>query len=283
MRANVAALTRVRNAVRRADANKMKDKPILEYALHPTHDLHQTVDEFLEEFGGRDAAAYNAPRCPVCGDDLHVVYLRDRAHTKQFAHVAGPDAFCPLVSDSPASHLTMQAQVPNRRLELRQRKEFTHHWQLHFHAMRQHVPTLSVLRFIRLIEQADVLHLWACPTLMQIDVPYILLALAEFIAVTPGSPQPSWLRFWFEGSLNDVADLRRPASKLPKFYRFHYRASHRTNFPSVRHLSDWLEVPMRDNFLNEESPHLTRSDILLFETFLKNTQLSGDQPVDQYA
>jgi hypothetical protein len=267
--------------VRRADAYKMKDKPILEYALHPTDDLHQTVDEYLEEFADRDVTTRSAPRCPVCGEDLYVVHLRDRHHTKQFAHVAGVDAFCPLVSDTPANLSIMTTQAPSRRLERKQRNEFLRHWQLHFHAMRQHAASLNVLRFIHLIEQADVLRLWGCPTLLQTDVPYILLALAEFIAMTPGSSQPSWLRFWFDGSVHDVNDLRRPGRRPPRLYRFHYRASHRTNFPSVRHLSDWFEVPMSGNFLHEESPHLVRSDILLFETFLKNSQPTGDQKVDE--
>src|ERR1700722_5174977 len=176
----------------------MKEKPILDYGLHPSDTRALSIEEYLQEFGLHDEATRAPPRCPVCGGDLYVLQIHDRAHRKQFAHVAGIHAPCPLVGDAfiPKPFVAIREQDPVQ--EKLQRSEFIGNWRLHLQAMRDLVPAISVARLTRLIEHADVLHLWSCPGLRQEDLPYILLVLAEFIAEPPGAPHPSWSRFRFD-------------------------------------------------------------------------------------
>lgn len=255
----------------------MNDKAALDYALHPKEDRRYSVAEYLAEFEQYDAALRPQPRCPICGANLYINQLRDRAHTRQFAHIAGTEIHCPLVNDDCFNRVFVSRRLADPILEARQRDAFMQQWRGHFQTMRRQAPSLSVVRLIRIIEYADVLHLWACPNLMQADLPYILLVLAEFIAETPGAAHPSWLRFCFDSSVTELTELRRPGRPAPRFYRFHYRPSHNSMFPSARHLLGWQEVAMSDIHLSEESMSLTHTDALAFETFIRQSTANVDQ------
>jgi hypothetical protein len=249
----------------------MKGREILHHALHPIDAHMQTVEEYWDEFSKHSEAARPTPRCPVCGGDLYVMQLHDREHRKQFSHVMGERSPCPLVNDKFDRQLFVKPRALDRALEVARKADFVSHWALHFQIMRQHVPTLTVERFKRLVEQANVLHLWSCKELDVSDLPYIFLVLAEFIAETPGAPYPKWFRFWFDASVNEVADLRRPGKPSPQFFRLHYRPSRQFMFPSARHLIDWHEALITSAPQNVAVPRLSAYEVENFERFLEET------------
>jgi hypothetical protein len=251
----------------------MKDKPILDYGLHPFDARTLTIEEYLQEFGLDDEAMRLAPRCPVCGGELYVMQIHDRAHRKQFVHIAGVHALCPLVNDTLNTTPFVASRNPDLIQEKSQRSEFVSNWRLHLQVMRELVPAISVVRLTRLIEHADVLHLWSCPGLRQEDIPYILLVLAEFIAENPGAQHPAWFRFWFDWSVSEVADLRHPGQRLPQLFRFRYRPSRRSMFPSARHLLEWQQIPMTGDFLSRALPRLLGWEIESFDEFIARERL----------
>ncbi|CAB3643635.1 hypothetical protein LMG24238_00510 [Paraburkholderia sediminicola] len=253
----------------------MKEKPLVDHALHPEQDRLLTVEDYLREFSGDASVGAPAARCPLCGEALHIVQSRGRKHVHYFSHADGALALCPLAADALPNPILITAQPPNIERERKQREAFSQHWRAHLQAMREQVPELSVVRFMRIVEHADVLHLWACPTLEQADVPYIFLALAEFIARTPGAPQSAWVRFWFDASVQSIADLRKPRPAPPRLFRLHYRSTRTSMFPGGRHLLGYAEVPMSVDFLNE-STRLMRSEVMTFETFLAQSALQSN-------
>lgn len=258
----------------------MTEKPLVDHAFHPEQDRLLTVEDYLREFPGDEQTERPLARCPLCGEALQVMQSRGRKHTHYFSHAEGALAHCPLVTDGLPNPILVTAQPPNIELERKQRDMFSRHWRAHLHAMREHVPELSVIRFMRIVEHADVLHLWACPTLIQADVPYIFLVLAEFIARTPGAQHSAWVRFWFDATVQRIDDLRKPRATPPRLFRLHYRATRSSMFPGKRHLLRYSEVPMTGDFLNA-STRLVRSDVLTFETFLAQSETQGTAVTSQ--
>jgi predicted DCC family thiol-disulfide oxidoreductase YuxK len=247
----------------------MKEKPILQDALHPFENRCISIDDYLQAFSEALPAVQPAAHCPVCGEDVFLARLHDRAHTPYFAHAAGERARCPLVNSVLPDTTFNTIYLVDAALEQVRRGAFVEHWRHHLHAIRQHAPNFSVVRFTQAIAYADVLHLWSCPTLDLRDMPYILLVLSAFIAETPGMAHPTWIRFWFDSSVGEIVDLRRPRRAAPRLFRLHYRASYASMFPDARHLLDWCEVPMTGAFLDEDSFHITTTDALTFEAFVE--------------
>jgi hypothetical protein len=141
-----------------------------------------------------------------------------------------------------------------------------------------------VERLTRTIAHADVLHMWSCPTLRQADLPCLLLALASFIAESPGTAHSTWLRFLFDSSVTEIADLRRPNRIPPRFFRLRYRASQNSMFPNASHLLDWTEKPMTDDFLQRSSSPVTSSEVAKFEAFIAPGPQAhpNDEPMEGY-
>jgi len=248
----------------------VKEKPTLEYALRAPDNQRITVAQYLEYFTEADPATVPALRCPVCGDRVHLARMHDRAHTPHFAHTAGSRALCPLVNDTLPVTVTLLTIYPyNTRLGHQRRREFAKHWQQHLAEIRRHVPNFSVLRFTHSLAQADVLHMWSCPTLALQDVPYILLVLSAFIAQTPGTAHSTWLRFLFDASILEVGDLRRPDKLAPRLFRLHYRAAHHSMFPNASQLLDWTEVPMTGEFLKGNATSVMASEAATFDEFMQ--------------
>ncbi len=257
----------------------MKEKPILPYALHPLDQRRVTVDEFLQDARAPDAMSRATALCPLCGEDVYVARLHDRAHTQQFSHVAGERARCPLVNSRLHDMTFMSIYCHDEERTRRQRGAFIGHWRHHLMAIRQHAPVFSVQRFTQVIEYADVLHLWSCPTLVQEDVPYILLTLASFIAEMPGTAHPTWLRFVFDASVREAIDLRKPGRTPPRFFRLHYRSSFTSMFPDARHLLEWIDVPMTGDFLHQ-TPRITLPEATAFDAFIKRQRESESEAAD---
>ncbi|WP_133650249.1 hypothetical protein [Paraburkholderia flava] len=254
----------------------MKENPVLVRALHPLEPRMATVAEYLADFPDDSSelhtphTSHAPPRCPLCGDELQLVQLRDRAHTRYFAHIAHERPACPLVNDALPNPLLVDAHAVDPDHERVRRDEFARHWRQHLHAIRQQVPGFTAVRLTRVIEHADVLHVWAWPTLVQADLPYIFLVLAEFIATTPGVPQSAWLRFWFDASVHCVGDLRtgRAGRAAPRLFRLRYRPPRVSMFPGPQHLLACDEVPMNADFLSHGAARLTRAEVMLVESFL---------------
>ncbi|GLU31846.1 hypothetical protein WKR88_20850 [Trinickia caryophylli] len=251
----------------------MKERPILEYALHPADGSRVTPEAYLNEYGNLPPGVRPAVRCPVCHEDVRIARLHDRAQTRHFVHASGMEALCPLVNHGMPDAVPVMQRAPDAARERRHRDDFLAHWRLHLQAMREVAPEFSVLRFTRAIEHADVLRLWACPTLAQADVPYILLVLSAFIAAVPGPPYRAWLRFWFDASVKEVADLRAPRDMPARLFRLRYRGTQAAMFPDARHLIEWAEVPMAADFLNQATPRFLSSEVFAFEAFARQNRL----------
>lgn len=242
----------------------MKERPMLEYALHPVEDRLIHVD----------ALAHVGPvprpwaRCPLCLGPLCVVSLRDRARSRRFMHLAHDLAACPLVRDALPNPLAMRIGPPLDARGQQQRAHFLRHWPGHLQTIRRAASSFGIARFMRAIEHADVLKLWAWPTLAQRDIPYILLVLTEFIAAAPGGRAALWSRFWFNGAVREVDDLSKPAGKLPRLFRLRYRPPRRAVFPGVRHLIDCAPVEMEDPDAPTAPDGMPRQDVAAFEAFM---------------
>ena len=262
----------------------MKEKPVLEYALRAHDDEPITNIEYLHQFGEVDSAQAPFLRCPVCRREVHGTRMHDRAHTPHFVHAEGERAPCPLVNSTlpPATFMTIYPYHVH--LEHERRDEFAGQWQQHFCEIRRHAPGFSVERVTRTIAHADVLHMWSCPTLRQADLPYLLLALAAFIAENPGTAHSTWLRFLFDSSVTEIADLRRPNRIPPRFFRLRYRASQNSMFPNASHLLDWAEVRMTGDFLNRSGSPVTSSEAAKFEAFIAPGPQPhpNDEPMEGY-
>jgi hypothetical protein len=257
----------------------MKEKPILTYALDATDHRRVTAEQCLDAAGRDDPLEHPPLRCPVCGENVHAAHMQDRAHTAHFVHIAGERAQCPLVNSMLPVTSTFTTIYPyDAALGHQRRNEFAQHWQQHLAEIRRHVPSFSVVRLTHGIAQADVLHMWSCPTLAQQDIPYVLLVLSAFIAQNPGAAHPSWLRFVFDASVQNIADLRQPRSAAPRLFRLRYRASHHSMFPNASHLLDWAEVPMSGAFLHETFASVMVAEAATFAQFMDLDAQASSQP-----
>ncbi|KAF1029741.1 MAG: hypothetical protein GAK40_00341 [Burkholderia plantarii] len=257
----------------------MKERPMLEFAQHPFEDRLVHVDAFCRDL----PLIRGLARCPLCSGVLRVVQLRDRHRARRFVHAAGPFARCPLVSDSVPNPLAVRMGPPLNEHARQLRASFFRHWQRHLQTIRQTASAFHVTRFTRAIEHADVLKLWAWPTLAQRDIPYVLLVLTDFIAAPPGERQSDWIRFWFDASVQQISDLSHPNRVVPRLFRLRYARPRLSKYPSVRHLIECQPVSRPADALTEmvgatHSTHpanladapdvLTLADVSAFESFL---------------
>jgi len=241
----------------------MKERPLLEYALHPVEDRLVHVDAFCRDLPLLRGLA----RCPLCSGVLRVVQLRDRSQARRFVHAAGPFARCPLVSDAVPNPLAVNVGPPLTERARQLRASFFQQWQRHLHTIRQTASAFQVTRFTHAIEHADVLKLWAWPTLAQRDIPYVLLVLTDFMAAPPGERQAAWIRFWFGAPVQKVGDLGDAGQVVPRLFRLRYKRPRMSKYPSVRHLIDCQEVPMPAHEGPDAAALLTGADVSAFESF----------------
>ncbi|WP_244128412.1 hypothetical protein [Burkholderia gladioli] len=241
----------------------MKERPMLEYALHPVEDRLVHVDEFCCDLPLLRGLA----RCPLCSGVLRVVQLRDRTHARRFVHAAGPFARCPLVSDAVPNPLAVDVGPPLTERARQLRASFFAQWQRHLQTIRQTASAFNVTRFTGAIEHADVLKMWGWPTLAQRDIPYVMLVLTDFIAAPANEKQAAWLRFRFDASVQQIGDLGKPDRVMPRLFRLRYKRPRMSKYPSVRHLIDCQQVPMTAHDMVDAEALLTGADVSAFESF----------------
>ncbi|GAB2916096.1 hypothetical protein GCM10027093_63260 [Paraburkholderia jirisanensis] len=247
----------------------MKERLTLEYALFESGQQSIAADKYLEQL---ETYELIQPRllCPVCRETVIFARRQERGHHRHFVHVAGEHALCPLVNPQFPVTTFLRPHAYDADVSLRHRHAFAGNWQRHLAEMRRLAPGLTVRRFVHAVEHADVLRVWSCRTIADADVPYVLLALASFVAQSAGTPQPqSWLRFVFDASVKDVGDFGRLDGVRPRFFRLHYRASPGSMFPNANQLLDWCEVPMSGEFLLRDQPVLSGNDVVLFARFIE--------------
>lgn len=245
----------------------MKDHPLLPYALHPDTCEQLTVDAYCRAFGHLSSASQPPALCPICGECVELARAHDRAQTLHFTHPSRVAEPCPLVSSWVPETLAQASLPRDPAREQKARGEFLEKWAWHFHRVRELAPAYSIDRFTRGIEHADVLHIWACNTLEQSDIPYLFLALAGSMIASPDTPR-IWFRFWFDMSVQSVSDLHGPRDMPARFYRLRYRNVQAGRFPETRHLTDWTEIAVTGDFLNDEAPRTMSAEVQKFQEFI---------------
>lgn len=242
----------------------MKGKPHLDRAILLSDDEEITLERYLARFPPELGVDAPALVCPLCRTAVHLSRMHDRNRTPTLLHAEGEHASCPLVNLDFASPAFAIADRYDPRFEHERRDRFMARWVLYLAEIRRYVPAYTVSRFVATLEHANVLHIWSCRTLTEANVLYIFLALASFMAGTPGASHSPWLRFLFDASVLGVNDLHRTDRPPPRFFRLHYRPSHQVMFPNANQLLDWREVPMSDTFLNRENVVVPEADVKAF-------------------
>lgn len=246
-------------------------RSILDSARHPLAERSSAVDPYEttgEPSSGKPGTGTQQYAwCPVCRGELTATPDRG-ADARHFKHrFAQDEARCPL---STASYQPEGLSVSHAReadVERRHRKAFIDHWSHHYAEMKQLAPSLTVQRFTRLVEYADVLNLWSYRNLDQRDLPCVLLALADFM-IEHGRGALTWVRFCFDARVHEVGDLWAPGGRDVQFFRMRYREPSATPFPTAKQLQSWEAVSRSTSFLDEPAPRLNVIDVQVFRRFL---------------
>jgi hypothetical protein len=246
-------------------------RSILDSARHPLADESSAVDPYAET--GEPSSDKPGPGtqqyswCPVCLGELSVTSDRS-ADARHFKHrFAQDEARCPLSTGSYQPEGLNVSHARDAEVERRHRKAFVDHWSHHYTEMKQLAPSLTVQRFTRLVEYADVINLWSYPNLDQRDLPYVLLALADFM-IEHGRGSLTWVRFCFDSRVRDVGDLWAPGGREVQFFRMRYREPSATPFPTAKQLQNWGALPRSTSFLDGPAPKLNVIDVQMFRRFL---------------
>lgn len=207
-------------------------------------------------------------QCPVCLGELAAVPDEEMA-AHRFRHAAADDeARCSLTTPLYQPQEMTVRHMRDAGRERLQRGAFVRNWLRHYCVMRQLAPSLTVRRLALLIDCADVANLWSYEALAQRDLPYVLLVLAGFIRHQGAQGEPLWLRFCFDGSVHDAADLWRGDRMPPGLFRMVYRQPAGTPFPTSRELMYFRKVGRNWRFLDGPAPRILRSDARQFQRML---------------
>jgi hypothetical protein len=209
--------------------------------------------------------------CPVClGELARPIALGSRDRTRLHVH-ASDEARCPLSTSAWQPEGLVIRQPKGTDVAGVNRAHFVGHWPLHFQEMRRLVPSLTPQRFNVLVDMADVLNVWAHPHLVAGDLPFVLLSLAEFIAVRPRGLSAYWVRFCFDGTVRELSDLWQPGRKPPQFFRMVYDEPMVTPFPTSSQLRRCDYVVRSPGFLSAVAPELAEDEALVISRFLAQT------------
>lgn len=236
--------------------------------LHPREARMITLQAYLDEFGSSlTPGRLPQARCPICHQPLLLIAACSLRIKPRFSHDTHKRSRCPLVrnGDSP-EEITVTAE-PNGALAAWHRARFLRKWQWHLGLMRHvhYVPSLTIQRFISLIDVATCRNLWAYPGLREECVPYVLLAYAGFMRGERGYREGgSWVRFWFDATVRDIRDLHEPRTDPPRFFRTHYARPRAAPLPAQHHLFHVQEVGLLGSYLEEPAPNVSTSDIEAF-------------------
>lgn len=255
---------------------------------------HPLDERYVEAYGAHartqvvEAASAPRPRCPLCLAELVFTHRR-RGGYRYYRHLeSADDARCPLSTPSydPAG-LTVNASVDvnadanadasvgasasgstQRVSGALHRERFLQHWQRHYRVARHAAPPLTLERFARLIEYADVVDLWRYPAFDERDAPYVLLALAGFISVHDRDERAR-IRIWFDGSVRDVGDLWHEERRTPPgLFRVTYREPLHTPFPTSADILFWEPVERVERLSDCAAPRLRQTQIRMFNRFI---------------
>ncbi|KWR84264.1 hypothetical protein RN01_07090 [Cupriavidus sp. SHE] len=224
-----------------------------------------TVQEYLSEFG---VAVFGerAPhaRCPLCHEVLLLIGANSMRIPPRFSHRTRTRARCPLVRYGELPDdiaVTVTAQPTLARL---QRAAYFARWQWHYGLMRDAAlaPSMNITRFLALAELATQRQLWSIPALNLAYVPYILLAMAGYLPGERGYRRGgSSVRFWFDATVRDVADLHRKHEHAPRLFRAHYARPRMSRFPMQTHLFQLDEVRLDPGYLDRPMPLVSAADV----------------------
>ncbi|CAB3643388.1 hypothetical protein LMG24238_00491 [Paraburkholderia sediminicola] len=252
---------------------------------------HPLDERYVEAYGAYartqagDGAVSANPRCPLCLAELVFTHRR-RGGYRYYRHLdSADDARCPLTTSSyePAG-LTVGASLDTNANGLAggaagplHRERFLQHWQRHFRIARHAAPPLTLERFARLIEYADVVDLWRYPAFDERDVPYVLLALAGFISVNDRDERAR-IRLCFDGSVRDVGDLWRDERRVPAgLFRVTYREPLHTPFPTAADILFWEPVERIERLADCPAPRLRQTQIRAFNRFIGGYERERDR------
>ncbi|WP_347469480.1 hypothetical protein [Burkholderia stagnalis] len=138
----------------------------------------------------------------------------------------------------------------------RQRERFVAHWERHYALVRRVWPAFTIARFTAVLACADVQALWSYPSLRDDDLAAVLLVLAGFMRVPAPQEQAEqdgrdppaagaavrWVRFWFDASVRDAADLWTAGADAPRLFRVDYREPQATPFPTGAQVVAWQQI-----------------------------------------
>jgi hypothetical protein len=249
----------------------------LDSVLHSLDERAIDVGTYLTERSVPGSVDGQPARCPVCLGELALA-CEPSDGARHFKHRAHADeARCPLTTASWQPEGMVVRHLRDVETTRRHRGQFVDHWQYHYHAMQQLAPSLTIKRFVHLIEYADVLNLWSYWKLQQHDVPYVLLALAEFMIQREQAGALTWVRFCFDGSVRDVGDLWSLQARPPFFFRMVYREPPLTPFPTARQLLHCETVVRDDTVLDGPMPHLRHASAREFECLLGTALRTGER------
>jgi hypothetical protein len=250
-------------------------RPILDSARHPPAGRSNASDPAVDPYQGtgEPSSGKQGPGtqqyawCPVCLGEL-AASPEKGADARHFKHrFAQDEARCPLSTASYQPDGLNISQARDGEVERHHRKAFVDLWSYHYAAMKQLAPSLTMQRFTRLVEYSDVLNLWSCRELEQRDLPYVLLALADFM-IEHGRGPLTWVRFCFDARVRELGDLWKPGGLDIQFFKMQYREPAATPFPTAKQLQSWEAVPRSAGFLDEPPPRLNVIDVQMFRRFL---------------
>lgn len=224
----------------------------------------------------RTPQGWDGAMCPVCRAALRRTAQRGPSGVRLIHRSTADDDRCPLTTLSWQPDGLPVHKRPDPRTTRIHYAAFLTHWVRHYAAAKRLVPSLSIQRFAYLVEYANALHLWSHPMLRMAEVPYVLLALAEFIRQPNADGDSTWVHFFFDRSVRDVSDLwlaERPADR--QFFRMTYGEPVFTPFPTSAELICWEVVDRDEPLTAADLSQVGRQDVRVFNQFIARLAVGG--------
>ncbi|GLU35590.1 zinc ribbon domain-containing protein [Trinickia caryophylli] len=231
--------------------------------------VHPLDERYVAAYARDEVSGDGLVRCPLCGAPL-VPSRRHRAGHRYYRHASGADdERCPLTTPSYQPEGIAVGRPYDPEVGPVQRARFVRLWRRHYRMARASAPGLTLERFSELVALADVLNLWSYPSLDQRDLPYVLLAMAGFMAQRDERGEPVRVRFWFDWTVREVGqlwDAGRAAE--PRLFRLVYRNPLHTPLPSGADLLHWEPVERAARLADIRTPVVARPELRAFARFL---------------
>lgn len=224
-------------------------KASVQDVLHPSKNQYINGAVYSREIGATAPDVAPDARCPFC---LKLAMVPDwhQGRVQGFFHRhRGSSGTCPLVTTD-VQPVGFQAESSSDlKAYSSHRDAFLEVWYHQYLAMKRQIGSLDIERFVRLVEHADILRLWAHPEFRLNDVPAVLLVLSDLLADTSDAKKPVWVRFRFAGLASSLDDLWR-RKKTPALFKLSYKPRPDGRLPNYKELTDctrviidWRSVP----------------------------------------